>query len=149
MLIACKVTSAERDAWMLARQQLRAELVFDESEKADVVVISLLPEVENPEPLDAFGERLRADVRALSERNVRVVLCSVFRVCDDARMLERIRRLNLLGALVSHETGAEIIDFDRVFAHAGARELQTDYRLGGPQAAQLAAQAILEVLAER
>jgi hypothetical protein len=49
-------------------------------------------------------------------------LCTVFR-CEDAERIERIRRLNLLAAQISHDTGTNVIDIDRAFAHVGARAL--------------------------
>ena len=50
----------------------------------------------------------------------------------------RIRRLNLLAAEMSREIGLFVIDLDRVFADAGARRFQTDYRLMGNATAEMA-----------
>jgi hypothetical protein len=156
VLIACRVSAAERDAWSLARERLREraiELRFVDSpdrlasQKPDVVAISLVPELDEPRlPISEVAEDLRGDVRTLRNANVTVFLCSIFRACDDEALLERIRRLNLLAAEVSHETGAAVIDFDRHFAHVGARALQTDYRLRGAEAAEAAARIIVDAL---
>ena len=54
----------------------------------------------------------------------------------------RIRRLNLLAADISRQSGAFVIDIDRRLADVGARRLGTDYRLHGATAADLAGNAI-------
>ena len=51
----------------------------------------------------------------------------------------RIARLNLFAAEISCETGCNVIDVDRALADIGAQVLQTDYRLGGPHAAEAVA----------
>lgn len=164
-MIACSVSPTERDAWSDARRRLRDALVHAEqrdwpielkfvdspralaSERPDIAVISLLPELEHHAlPFDEIAERLRGDVRALSDSGVNVFLCFIFRACDDPELLERIRRLNLFGAEISHETGAGVIDFDRAFAHIGAQTLQTNYLFGGPQAARYAGRIIVDAL---
>ena len=149
------VAATERDAWSMACEQIGCELLFVDSpvaldaKKPDAFVISALPRLEErATPLDAIAEQLRSDIGALIEREVIVFICSVFRACDDPGLLERIRRLDLQLAEISHETGAIVIDFDRVFAHEGARTLETDYRLHGARAAQLAGEAIVATLRE-
>jgi hypothetical protein len=74
-------------------------------------------------------------------------LCTVFRFVPlgdsaDHSRLVRVRRLNLLAAELSRETGLLVIDFDRIFTDIGAVKLQTDYRLDGKYAAEAAAKAI-------
>ena len=78
-----------------------------------------------------------------------ILLCTIFRHVADpapdvaANERERIRRLNLLAIELSHDTGAAVVDFDRVFAHLGARPLATDHTLTGRVAAEVAAHALV------
>jgi hypothetical protein len=113
---------------------------------AAIVVTSFLPELENvAEPWAEVENRLRTTYAALCERGTPVFICTVLRHIGhdvdaetaDALMV-RIRRLDLLAAEISRESGAFVIDFDRVLADVGARRLQTDYRLGGNAAAEMA-----------
>ena len=60
----------------------------------------------------------------------------------DQSRLVRVRRLNLLAAELSRETGLFVIDIDRTLAAIGARKLQTDYRLKGDYAADAAAKVM-------
>ncbi|NVN11119.1 MULTISPECIES: SGNH/GDSL hydrolase family protein [Nguyenibacter] len=57
---------------------------------------------------------------------------------DGARILLRIRRLDLLAAELSRLYGAFVVDVDRVFADTGAMRLKTDYRAEGDAATELA-----------
>lgn len=166
MLIACLVASYERDVWSLAREKLRDSLVrfskrdwpielsFADSPSAlvaakpDVAAISLLRELEEGKPLDEVARRLREDATSLADSGGTVFLCSIFRACPDPEKLERIRRLNLLAAEISRETGAQVIDIDRELAHFGARPLETDYRLRSLRATDLAARVIVDALLE-
>jgi hypothetical protein len=111
-----------------------------------MMVTSLLPELEKVgEPWLKAEQRLRADYAALSEAGVPVFVCTVLRHIGpdiegeraDALRL-RIRQLNLLATEMSREMGLFVIDLDRVFADAGARRFQTDYRLTGHATADLA-----------
>jgi hypothetical protein len=82
-----------------------------------------------------------------------VFVCTIFRhvaagaasqaPADGIRLVERIRRLNLLAAELSHDSGVGVLDLDRVLAHIGARELQSDYRLSGRIVAEVAGHAIV------
>ena len=166
MLIACLVAGYERDAWLLAREKLHDSLVrfskrdwpielsFADSPSAlvaakpDVAAISLLRELEEAKPLDEVARRLREDATSLADFGATVFLCSIFRACPNPESLERIRRLNLLAAEISRETGAQVIDIDREFAHFGARPLETDYRLRSLKATDLAARVIVDALLE-
>jgi hypothetical protein len=124
---------------------------IDWSERPTVVLASFLPMVaRRGEPISSIEARWRTDFGALMERAVPAVfVCTVFRYVaneaingsPDMRLLtvERIRRLNLLAAELSHDVGISVIDFDRVFAHFGARALRTDFRLAGAVAAEVAA----------
>jgi hypothetical protein len=78
-----------------------------------------------------------------------IFLCTVLRHVarsEGASQVEckliRIRRLNLLAAEISRETGACVIDLDRSLADIGARKLHTDYRLNGQYAGEAAAKFI-------
>jgi hypothetical protein len=126
-------------------------------EAPTIVIASFLPDVERlDEPIAATEARWRDGVASLGNGFLGVFACTVFR-CVNTNSLrrrdrsfpaitERIRRLNLLAAELSHDTGVGVIDIDRVFTHVGARELDTDYRLTGPMAADVAAHAIVSVL---
>jgi hypothetical protein len=136
----------------------------DRSAAPAVLVTSLLAEVDRvDEPWAATEQRLLSTYRALTEDGRLTVLVStVLRhvsrdgVARDgaadtppgpivARRV-RIRRLNLLAAALSHETGCFVIDIDRALADIGAQALRTDYRLAGPFAAGAAAKAVAMTL---
>jgi hypothetical protein len=114
-----------------------------------IIISSLLPELTNyQEPWSEVENRLRQRYQALmsAEGNI-VFLCTVFRhvaIGDGGDQLRRIRvrRLNLLAAQLSHETGLFIIDLDRSFADIGASKLDTDYRLSGQYASEAAAKFV-------
>jgi hypothetical protein len=123
-------------------------------EPATVVIASLLPDVSSDESMAATEARWRQQLSSLPALpTLSVFLCTVFRHVPRnaseqqpdgwATTTERIRRLNLLAAELSHDTGAGIIDIDRAFAHHGARALKTDYRLSGAVAAEVAAHTIV------
>jgi hypothetical protein len=119
------------------------------SEERCVVVTSMLPEVANHDrPWTAVADRLWASYRDLVGCDVGAAfVCTVFRHVpaaeDDARSrLARIRRLNLLVAELSRETGIFVIDLDRSLADIGALKLQTDYRLTGQDALNAVAKEI-------
>ncbi|MBN9006617.1 MAG: hypothetical protein J0H40_14540 [Rhizobiales bacterium] len=116
------------------------------SDEPCVVIASLLPEVANFEqPWADVAARLRKTFHGLTADGDQVAfICTVFRhvplidKADTARRI-RVRRLNLLAAEISRETGACVIDLDRSLADIGARRLDTDYRLGGSRAAEAVA----------
>jgi hypothetical protein len=111
---------------------------------ATIVLASLLPEVERTSELWPETERRqRTTFATLAEKGVPVFLCTILRhvgrdVAPEAAMplRVRIRRLNLLAAEISRETGAYVLDLDRVLANIGAQRLGTDYRLEGQYAAE-------------
>ncbi|HEY5288780.1 MAG TPA: hypothetical protein VIJ59_01975 [Caulobacteraceae bacterium] len=83
-----------------------------------------------------------------------VFLTTVFRAtpADEGRAItsarrERIRRLNLLAAELSRETGVLVIDVDRTFADLGARSLGCDYRLAGASAGEELTRLIASTIA--
>jgi hypothetical protein len=123
----------------------------EDLQTADVgsmLVTSLALEVDAPEPWNNVEARLRKFHAGLNERGDPVFVCTVLRHigAGDAELASRrrirIRRLNLLAADISRETGSFVIDIDRRLADVGARRLRTDYRLQGAAAADLAGKAI-------
>ncbi|HEY1730077.1 MAG TPA: hypothetical protein VGG22_17035 [Candidatus Baltobacteraceae bacterium] len=164
MLIAGAVTENEGHALMLAAEQARQLLVragarewkidceltgslhFEADRQPAICIVSLLREVDS-DPLDQVRIRLMDQLGKLDARQTAVYLCTVFRACEnDAPLLERIRRLNLLAADLSHHLDIGVIDFDRQFADFGARPLQTSYRLEGGTTREIAAYTILKTL---
>ena len=115
-----------------------------------LVITSLLPEVANyEEPWPQVERRLRETYQGLSGQSPVIFICTVLRHiarsenADQVKLKRiRIRRLNLLAAELSRETGAYVIDLDRSLADIGASRLQTDYRLNGQYAAEAAAKFI-------
>ena len=122
--------------------------------RSTIVIASLLPEVLRRDlSLADIEARWRKGLASLHGAFLGVFVCTVFRCVATAAerrreqgtldIAERIRRLNLLAAELSHDTGVGVVDIDRVFAHIGARELGTDYRQSGAMAADVAAHAIV------
>jgi hypothetical protein len=117
-----------------------------------IIVTSLLvslTQVDTPW-LDVERE-LRRTYAALCETGNPVVICTILRHVDVGaegdhasadRVRRRLRQLNLLAIELSREHGALVIDVDRVLADVGARRLETDYRLGGKAAVDLASKAL-------
>lgn len=111
------------------------------------VITSLMPELENlAEAWPEAEKRLRAAHHLAAQRtDLKVFVITIFRYVSEERTEQaerlrvRIARLNLFAAEISRETGCNVIDIDRVLADIGAHGLQTDYRLGGPYAAQAVA----------
>jgi hypothetical protein len=117
-----------------------------ETNQACVVITSPLAEVANhQEPWPSVEHRLRQSYQRLAAGDdVVAFICTVLRhVSAEEAQAEskrvRIRRLNLLAAEISRETGIYVIDLDRSLADIGARTLQTDYRLNGSYACEVAA----------
>ena len=121
-----------------------------------IIVTSFLPELTKLGELWPQAEqRLRTAYATLCERGTPVFICTILRHIDCDEDLEaaaalriRIRRLNLLAAEISRETGAYVIDLDRVLADIGARRIQTDYRLAGNAAADMAGHFIALTLVD-
>ena len=118
---------------------------IEASSRPAVVIASLLPDVVfAEEPIAKTEARWRPYLRQLQEPGAPVCIRTVFRHVSDrdrtgvtSPLLERIRRLNRMAVALSHELGVMVIDIDRAFADIGARRLKTDYRLGGPLAAEV------------
>jgi hypothetical protein len=119
-----------------------------------IVITSLLLETENyQEDWPDLEERLRSRYAALAADAADIVfVTTVFRHISegDAAQREllrlRIRRLNRLAADLSREYGIMVVDLDRDLADIGGRRLQTDYRLGGEYAEQVAARSMARAL---
>ncbi|HXQ12114.1 MAG TPA: hypothetical protein VN805_14045 [Caulobacteraceae bacterium] len=110
----------------------------------NVVVLSLLCEVESDEPFAETAARWRRRTDGLAAEGAIVMLLTVFRAVSGRRtekgqhLLERIRRLDRMALDLSRDIGVTVVDIDRAFAHIGARALATDYRLAGRVAAEVA-----------
>lgn len=124
---------------------------------ASVPIVSLLPEVaDHAQPWATVAERLSEAYRKLADVDgatpTMAFICTVFRRVppdegDAQSRLVRIRRLNLLAAELSRETGHYVIDLDRCLADIGALKIQTDYRLEGPFAAKIVAKEMAMAIA--
>lgn len=113
-----------------------------------ILVTSLLLEMPGRgEPLSETERRWRDQISALGEAEaLAAFVCTIFRYVagrPDAAVVERIRRLNLMAAELSHDTGINVIDLDRALTFVGARKLHTDYRLGGPAVPTVAGHVIV------
>jgi hypothetical protein len=173
IVIEAVVDAAERPALAAARVQLAEclqaasghawpiELHFRTSIAAlggagrpTLAIVSLLPELaRNDEPIAQTAARWKTLLGLLAGVVPTVLVCTIFRHVGhdgpggertkNAPLLERIRKLDLFAAELSHDTGVGVIDIDRVCAHIGARALQSDYRLAGRIAAEVAAHTIV------
>ena len=119
-----------------------------------IIITSLLLETDNYQGDWAELEsRLRTRYAGLAEDATSIVfITTVFRHVSegDATQREllrlRIRRLNRLAADLSREYGIMVIDLDRDLADIGGLRLQTDYRLGGEYAEQVAARSMARAI---
>jgi len=123
-----------------------------------LIVASLLREYfAAEESVSAIERRLRRDFSTLAkDGGSQVFLCTVFRRVDQKtgavgsaaayQGLERIRRLNLLAAQLSHDFDINIIDVDRSLAHIGGRVLDTDLTLRGSAAVSVVKDVIVSTL---
>jgi hypothetical protein len=159
ILVQAVLSPMEQDALRSAARRLSdcAPITFDlrflphldaVEDIRSVVITSLLAETDpDAAPWATVETRLRAAYLNLSSHpNLTVFICTVLRNVGAgdgaAARLGRIRRLNLLAADISRETGLNVIDIDRTLADIGARALATDYRLGGPFASEVTAKSI-------
>jgi len=114
-----------------------------------IVVTSMARYLDRAEAWGTLESEVRAELAAACDRGGAVFVCTVFRHIDAdedraraAALRVRIRRLNLLAAEISHDTGAYVVDVDRVLADIGGRRAGTDYRLRAGPGRELAAQTI-------
>lgn len=121
-----------------------------EATNGSVVVTSLLVQLAQ---LDTSWENVERELRsyyaALGQGGDPIMICTILRhvatenVAESAnRIRRRLRQLNLLATELSREYGAFVIDLDRILADVGARRLETDYRLRGPIAVDVASKAV-------
>ncbi len=119
-----------------------------------IVLTSLLEMAGDPdEPWTACEDRLRRHYEGLTrDPRVSVFVLTILRHVRneeggiDRSRLNRIRRLNLLAAELSRETGVYVIDIDRALADIGAAVIGADHRLGGSHAAEAAGRCIASVV---
>jgi hypothetical protein len=115
-----------------------------------VVVTSLCVQLARLDtPWADLEQDLRVSYSALCETGDPIMICTILRHFEGETDREkadhtrrRLRQLNLLATELSREYGALIIDLDRILADIGARRLNTDYRLGGAAAVDVAAKAV-------
>lgn len=114
-----------------------------------VRILSLLPfALDTSRPFEAIEAMLSDALESLAETGDPVFILTAFRSVPErgtregAALLRRIRKLNLAATDWSREFGAFIVDIDRAFADIGGVVLETDYRLGGEKAAQLAGEEL-------
>jgi hypothetical protein len=115
-----------------------------------VIVTSLalaLAQIERPWP--DVEQELHRTYEGLCATGNPVFIFTLLRHVESAddvegadRIRRRLRQLNLLATELSRAHGALVIDLDRVLADVGARRLQTDYRLGGRAAVELASNTV-------
>lgn len=140
-------------AWPVDLKFVDSLMACGLSGKPTVIVASLLADLESEDSLDAIRKRWTEAFSAIADRGLHTCfILTIFRHVTGAdadsvfRIRERIRRFNLFSAELSQETGVNIIDLDRSFAHLGARALATDFQLGGPRAAAAFADTIASAL---
>ena len=150
------LAAASGHPWHVESRLRDGIAAIDPAGGASVAIASLLPELARAiEPIAETQARWRTHLDALARRGIPAVVCTIFRHVAPtqdgnrdaaAATIERIRRLDLVAAELSHDTGASVADVDRVLAHLGARQLASDHRLGGPLAAEVAAWTIVAAL---
>jgi hypothetical protein len=115
-----------------------------------VVVTSLCVQLARLDtPWADLEQVLRSSYSALCETGDPIMICTILRHVEGETDREkadqtrrRLRQLNLLATELSREYGALIIDLDRILADIGARRLNTDHRLGGTAAVDVAGKAV-------
>lgn len=119
----------------------------------DFVVASLLPELASDEPVAEVEARWRAALAALPAAFPPALVCTVFRHVDPGldparreAVRERIRRLALAALEISHDTGVNVVDFDRTLAHVGARSLGSDGRFRSVAAIEVGARTLVRAM---
>lgn len=159
--LGVRATPAERPVIVAVAEQL-SEALTDPGEAGWPVRLRFVADGTPPPPiviatlrgaLDGAEDAAQLRVRLMALRDggaEAIFLCTLLRhVSDPARrsaLMRSIRTLNLAAVELSHALGLAVIDVDRVLALFGAMPLQTDYRLGGPAAAEVAAHVIVSAL---
>lgn len=147
------LSAAAGEAYLVELQRGTSAVALAPVKAGGLLIASLLDEALNPaRPWEGVEMELRRLCRDLAPSRT-LYLLTVFRhVAADndiaaARLRRtRIRRLNLLAAELSRETGLFVIDLDRALADIGAAGLETDYRLAGDRAVEVAALTIAQTL---
>jgi hypothetical protein len=109
-----------------------------------ILIVSLQTELATLDlPWPEHEKRLRTTFAALCQNRGPIFICTILRHVDGndpqaSARLVRIRRLNLLAAEISRESGALVLDLDRTLSHIGAQRLDTDYRLAGKEVPEIA-----------
>jgi hypothetical protein len=148
--IANALGEAGGEQWKCSLRFIQDCAELQGTDAGSIIVTSLVLEVEGLDPWAEAEPRLRELHATICARGNPVFICTVFRHTGsmESRLASkpriRARRLNLLAAEISRETGAFVIDIDRYLADVGARQLQTDYRLEGATAVDYAGNAIAE-----
>lgn len=154
----CLAAAGGGTAWRIEVRFPRSLAALDRHRPPSAIVASLLAEAARPDEHIALTEaRWRTQLAALDAGLVPATfLCTIFRAVRGARadrssapalaLIERIRRLNLMAIDLSHDIGVNIVDIDRIFAHVGALEVGSGYRLSGALAEEVAGYAIVAAL---
>jgi hypothetical protein len=140
-LLARSLSMASKTDWSLSFKFAETVEGLEPATGPSILITSLVQEAGRiDEPWSVAEARLRRIYAALCGEAARsVYVCTALRHVDPAlagrrEILLRIRRLNLLAMTLSNELGLLVADIDRDLAHAGARNLRTDYRLQGKYA---------------
>ncbi|HEY3732106.1 MAG TPA: hypothetical protein VGL28_12680 [Steroidobacteraceae bacterium] len=165
--LAVRCAPAERALWQEVTARLneglsdartfqavwRDDLSPPADDGCDVLCLSMFPELSRPRgDWQAIEAQWRVAVAGLRDREIErgasVYIVTLFRytTAGDHALLPMLRRLNLLAVHLSQEFGLFVIDIDRIFAHAGGRQLSADVRLASAAARRSAADAIVERL---
>lgn len=154
----CLAAAGGERVWHIGLRFCPSLASIDRQRPPTAIVASLLAETARPDEHIALTEaRWRSQLAALDPGLVPAIfLCTIFRAVRGARadraaapalaLIERIRRLNLMAIELSHDLGVNIVDIDRLFAHIGALDVQSGYRLSGPRAEEVAGYAIVGAL---
>lgn len=149
--LALALSQADGQSWTCTPHFHRdAAALKQVGDRSVILVTSLLQwltQLETPWP--AIEQSVRSTYAALSMLGQPVMMLTILRHVEPEasrahaeQIRIRIRRLNLLATELSRELGAFVVDLDRVLADRGARRLQTDYRLGGGLAREVASKAL-------
>jgi hypothetical protein len=146
--LSAAVSSALGSEWPVSFIQTGPD---DDVASGSIRIASLVDDVLRDEAIETMTRRWAERIERWSQAGTsRILLSTLFRSVarghGDDRVIERLRRLNMMALSLSRTTGIEIVDIDRLFAWCGARRLQTDYRCLGPSAAELGGHAIVAAI---
>jgi hypothetical protein len=141
-----KALEAETFALTCTVASTPAELL--QASAGTIRLISLATQLASLDvPWPVVQAELRAWISETAEAGDPVLVTTVFRYIPavqdpEGKLLTRVRRLNLFAAELSREFGVFVVDLDRVLTDIGGMALNTDYRLQGKMAADVAGQAL-------